>query len=152
MTMASAAGAVAATAARIPWRLCVLIVDDDEGDAYLIRHVLSRHPAVGRILHAWDGEQAQAMIFGGGLRPDLAFIDLHMPRVDGFELMSALTGLDGVDFPMMILTSSIAPIDMVRSRLQGARRFITKPETTRQLEIELGSAVDLVHAGGIAAG
>jgi CheY-like chemotaxis protein len=127
-----------------PPGLCVLVVEDDEADAYLISRALANQPAVGKIARACDGVEALEMVDHGGIEPDLAFIDLHMPRKNGFSLLAAFGCRSEGGFPMVVLTSSTAPTDAIRSRLRGAIRVVTKPDTVEGLEQVLTSAIDAV--------
>jgi CheY-like chemotaxis protein len=131
-----------------PDRLCLLVVEDNEADAYLIQRALQRHCGVGRIVHAVDGLEALEMIERGEVEPDLAFIDLHMPRKNGFDLLVDLACRPQRSFPMVVLTSSNAPTDVVRCRLRGAVQIINKPDTAEELAIVLTAAVDAVCALG----
>lgn len=124
--------------------LCVLVVEDDEADAYLISRALERQPRVGQVVRALDGVEAIEMVEQGQVKPDLAFIDLHMPRKNGFNLLAAFAGRADAHFPMVVLTSSTAPTDAIRSRLRGAVRVVTKPETVELLDNVLRNAINAV--------
>ena len=125
-------------------QLCVLVVEDDEADAYLIKRALARDPGVERVVLAPDGAEAFRMVEAREVEPDLAFIDLHMPRKNGFNLLAALAGGDAPRFPMVVLTSSTAPTDAMRSRLRGAIRVVTKPDTEQGMAEELARAIAAV--------
>jgi CheY-like chemotaxis protein len=127
--------------------LCVLVVEDDEADAYLISRALERLPRVSRVVRALDGVEALELVEGGDVAPDLAFVDLHMPRKNGFNLLAALAARPEGAFPMVVLTSSTAPTDAIRSRLRGAIRVVTKPDTVEMLETVLKNAINAVCAG-----
>ena len=118
--MLSAAATTPANGSDKALGLRVLLVEDDEADAYLISRALSRQPSVSNVFHAADGVEALRMVEDGEVTPDLAFIDLLMPRKNGFELLVALGARPKHDFPMVVLTSSMLPTDAVRSRLRGA--------------------------------
>jgi CheY-like chemotaxis protein len=127
-----------------PSGLCVLVVEDDEADAYLISRALARQPSVGLVMRAPDGVEALRMVEQGEVTPDLAFIDLHMPRKNGFNLLAAFAGRAERGFPMVVLTSSTAPTDAVRSRLRGAMRVVSTPETVEAMETALAFAIAAV--------
>jgi signal transduction histidine kinase len=148
MMAASEAMTVRRTAAPATDDLCVLVVEDSEADAYLIHRALFNHPAVGQVVHAHDGLEAQEMIDSGAVRPDLAFIDLQMPRLNGLELLVALACRAQCDFPMVVLTSSSLEADRLRSRIRGAVRVITKPNSVDQLAAALTVSIDAACAGG----
>jgi CheY-like chemotaxis protein len=128
--------------------LCVLVVEDDEADAYLISRALESQPAVSRVVRAPDGVAALAMIESGKVKPDLAFIDLQMPRKNGFSLLAAFAGRPEQLFPMVVLTSSTAPTDAIRSRLRGAMRVVTKPDTLEEMDSVLAFAIAAVCPSG----
>ncbi|MEJ0058742.1 MAG: response regulator [Terricaulis sp.] len=119
--------------------LQILVVEDDEADAYLIERALSNHPRVGSVLRASDGIEALELL-EEGVAPDLVIIDLHMPRKDGFSLLVEL-GCAGSAFPMVVLTSSTAPSDAIRSKLRGADTVLTKPDSIEDLRKLLTIAV-----------
>ena len=121
--------------------LQVLVIEDDEADAYLIELALCDHPRVGEIVHAADGAEALTLIDNGTVEPDLAIVDLHMPRKDGFSFLVELGCRDEPRFPSVVLTSSTARSDAVRSLLRGANQVLTKPPTVDELEAILGSAI-----------
>jgi CheY-like chemotaxis protein len=108
--------------------LHVLVVEDDAADAYLIAKVLADNPRVSLVVHARDGVDALELI-DSGVEPDLAIVDLHMPRKNGLSLLVELSCRDDVKFPTVVLTSSKASSDATRSKLRGASRFETKPDT-----------------------
>jgi len=145
ISLNSAASIVATTAERAG--LCVLVAEDDEADAYLICGALERLPAVGRIVRASDGIEALRLVEHGEVTPDLALIDLQMPRKGGLGLLVAFSERPDPGFPMVVLTSSSAPVDAMRSRLRGAVRVIQKPDTTAALDAELASAIGAVCSG-----
>jgi CheY-like chemotaxis protein len=120
--------------------LQILVVEDDDADAYLIETALAEYAQCGQILRATDGVEALEMIEFGAT-PDLAIIDLHMPRKNGFSLLVDLLCLKST-FPMIVLTSSTAPSDAVRSRLRGADRFLAKPDTVEELRRVLTTAIN----------
>jgi CheY-like chemotaxis protein len=123
-------------------RLCILLVEDDEGDAYLIKRALARNARVGEIVLAENGVEALDVIDRGIVRPDLALIDLHMPCKDGFALLRDLSTRESRQFPSVVLTSSRARADALRSMQRGAMDFVTKPST----EVKLVAALDRVIA------
>ena len=127
--------------------LCVLVAEDDEADAYLICGALARLPAVGKVVRVSDGLEALRLVEQGEIVPDLALIDLQMPRKGGLGLLVALSERPEPGFPMVVLTSSSAPIDAMRSRLRGAVRVIKKPDTTEALDAELAAAIDAICSG-----
>jgi CheY-like chemotaxis protein len=116
-------------------------VEDDEADAYLIEQALVDNPRVKEVVIAENGAEALEMVEHGAVRPDLAFVDLHMPRKDGFSLLThfALRKVDW--FPSVVLTSSRLRADELRSRTRGAIGFVTKPISQAKLREALNREI-----------
>jgi CheY-like chemotaxis protein len=93
---------------------------------------------------ARDGVEALEMIDRGDARPDLAIVDLHMPRRDGFALLRDFAARDAVQFPSVVLTSSRAGADAYRSKKRGAVEFLTKPNNREKLKSALDSVISRI--------
>jgi CheY-like chemotaxis protein len=124
--------------------LNILVVEDDEADAYLIERCLGENPRVATIMRAADGVEALDLIDCGIIEPDLAIVDLHMPRKNGFNLLLELSCRETPRFPMVVLTSSTARTDAIRSKLRGANQVLTKPDTVEELDQVLSEAIAAV--------
>jgi DNA-binding response OmpR family regulator len=120
--------------------LCVMVVDDDAADTFLIMEALRHNPRVGQIVYARDGVEALEILDKRVDAPDLAIVDLHMPRKSGFSLLVEM-GCRNVDTMTLVLTSSRASSDAVRSKLRGAAQFMTKPDTLEELREMLDGAI-----------
>lgn len=123
--------------------LRIMIVEDDEADAYLIKKVLTEHPRTGQVVRAVDGVEALEML-AAGLVPDIAFIDLNMPRMNGFALVQEI-GARCLSFPMIVLTSSSAPSDIGKRRLVRADQILTKASAVSQMRSLLGRELDRIE-------
>ena len=121
--------------------LPVLAVEDADADAYLIRRALIDNPKISQVVLAKDGVEALQMIDQHDAEPDVAVIDLHMPRKDGFALLRELSLSDRPQFPAIVLTSSVSTIDIVRSWKRGAVKFLTKPNSIGELAAVLDNAI-----------
>ncbi|MBA4809055.1 response regulator [Brevundimonas sp.] len=121
--------------------LQVLLVEDDDADAYLISEVLMRDPRVGVIRRARDGVEALEMIDEGRAPPHLAIIDLHMPRKNGFSLLLELSVRPISGCALAVLTSSVADADAIRSKLRGANYYLTKPVAMASLAVALSDLI-----------
>jgi DNA-binding response OmpR family regulator len=125
--------------------LRVLLVEDDLADAHLVMRALNQRPNVSHIMHACDGLQALELLDKAACIPDIAIVDLKMPRMDGFRLLIELACRDDADFPIVVLTSSTARTDAVRSLFRGADKVIAKPHNFEQLERELALALTAAY-------
>jgi CheY-like chemotaxis protein len=124
--------------------LQVLLVEDDEADAYLIRRALAKNPWVGEVVLAEDGVEALELFDKGRISPDLAIVDLHMPRKDGLGLLKEFSSRASANFPSVVLTSSKSSKDVLRAKNRGALEFLTKPKTEEQLAAALNRVIQSV--------
>jgi len=123
--------------------LQVLLVEDDEADAYLIRRALAANPRVSDVVLAEDGYEALDLFDRHRVFPDLALVDLRMPRKDGLAFLKDLAARPSALFPCAVLTSSKSGKDALRAKSRGAIEFVTKPKA----EPELKSTLDRIIAG-----
>jgi chemotaxis family two-component system response regulator Rcp1 len=111
----------------------ILLVEDSPGDIRLTREVL-RDAKIANELHiVGDGEAAMSFLhrtgeYADARRPDLILLDLNLPRKDGREVLSELK--DDAELhriPVIVLTTSAAEQDILRSYDLQAACYITKP-------------------------
>jgi CheY-like chemotaxis protein len=117
----------------------ILLVEDNPGDARLTREALSQSKVRNNLHRASDGEEALAFLrrqgsFAGAPTPDLILLDLNLPRRDGREVLEDIKSDPALKhIPVVILTSSQAEEDIIRSYQLHANCFITKPVDLEQL-------------------
>jgi len=111
----------------------VLLVEDDEGDVLMTREAFE-HYKIRNTLHvASDGEQALQFVRRTGEyvdapRPGLIMLDLNLPRRDGLAVLAELKADPELRvIPVVILTTSQAEEDIVRSYSLHANAYVTKP-------------------------
>lgn len=120
--------------------ITILLVEDDEADAYLIERALRSNARVSEIIRAHDGEEALQLMADPDIEPNLALIDLQMPRRDGFSLLLELKKLNA-DLVPVVLTSSRGGADAHRSFHRGARMFVSKPKEQHRLQAILNEVI-----------
>jgi CheY-like chemotaxis protein len=113
--------------------ISVLLVEDDPGDVLLIREAFSDRK-VGNVLSVVsDGVEAIEYIrgegeFAGRERPDLVLLDLNLPRKSGAEVLQEIKSDPALrTIPVVVLTTSRAEADVLRSYEMHANAYITKP-------------------------
>jgi CheY-like chemotaxis protein len=117
----------------------ILLVEDNPGDARLTREALAHSKVRNNLHHARDGEEAIAFLrregaYGSAPTPDLVLLDLNLPRRDGREVLEDIKSDASLKhIPVVILTSSQAEEDILRSYRLHANCFITKPVDLEQL-------------------
>ena len=109
----------------------VLFIDDDEDDKLVFGHALSAIDTSIQYLTASDGLEALKILNEElVILPDLIFMDLNMPKMDGFTCLDKIKqNKDLKEIPVMILSTSTNPTDMEKAKKLGAKTFITKPST-----------------------
>ena len=111
----------------------VLLVEDDPGDADLTREFLSQGKVVVNLSLVEDGVKAMAYLrqegeYADAVRPDLILRDLNLPRKDGREVLQDVKNDDDLKhIPIVVLTTSDADEDILKSYNLGANCFVTKP-------------------------
>ncbi len=127
----------------------VLIVDDDSTTVFLLKLLMERTNFSSTVLAAPDGRQALDLVSQitctGRTMPDLIFLDLNMPVMNGWEFLEAFDPLSNeLKFApkVVILSSTIDPIDISRAgNYPFVTRFISKPLTRTHLA-ELAADMD----------
>jgi len=113
----------------------ILLVEDNPGDARLTREALAHSRMPHRLHDVGDGEQAIAFLRRQGPwtsapTPGLVLLDLNLPRRDGREVLEDIKrDPQLMHIPIVVLTSSEAEEDILRSYRLHANCFITKPVT-----------------------
>jgi putative two-component system response regulator len=104
----------------------ILVVDDNAANLELFEQMLER-AGYPNVLSTRDPRRTRELCTGW--KPDLLLLDLHMPRMDGFEVLAAIADLlgDPVNLPVLVLTADATPAARNRALSQGARDFVTKP-------------------------
>ena len=108
--------------------ITVLLVEDDPGDVVLIREAFEHNKVFNTLHVVGDGVEAMDFLRSGGARPDLILLDLNLPRKDGREVLADIkSDPDLLDIPIVVLTTSAADEDILRSYKLHANAYVTKP-------------------------
>ena len=116
----------------------ILIVEDNPGDVELAREALDSNKVKNNLHVAEDGQIAMEFLkregrFAHAPRPDLILLDLNLPRMDGREVLGEIKAdPELMTIPVVILTSSSAEEDVLRSYNLHANCYITKPLDFKQ--------------------
>lgn len=105
----------------------ILLVEDNPGDVHLTIEALKDGKVNNNLHVARDGVEAMEYLHGSS-RPDVIFLDLNLPRMDGREVLEAVKGDDDLkSIPIVVLTTSESEEDVLRSYQLHANCYITKP-------------------------
>ena len=127
--------------------ISVLLIEDDPGDVVLIREAFEHNKVHNALNVVSDGVEALEFLRNEGAhadapRPDLILLDLNLPRMDGREVLAQIKGdAELRTIPVVVLTTSAAEEDIVRSYDLHANAYVTKPvdfqrfiEVVRQID------------------
>jgi CheY-like chemotaxis protein len=111
----------------------ILLVEDDPGDELITREAFEHNKLQNRLHVARDGEEGLNYLYQRGPyqdapRPDLILLDLNLPKYDGRHLLEKIkSDPDLSRIPVIVLTTSSAEEDIVRSYKLHANAYVTKP-------------------------
>ena len=113
----------------------VLIVDDDEDDRDLLTIAIHELDSTVDCILARNGEEAlQGLRLEKFPKPDLIFLDLNMPRVNGVQFLRELKSDSSLHYiPVVIYTTSKQQLELEESKALGAVHFLTKPSSFQEL-------------------
>ncbi len=111
----------------------VLLVEDDPGDVLMTQEAFEEHKLRNRLTVVSDGAEALAYLRQEGkyvdaVLPDLILLDLNLPRRDGREVLEEVKRDEKLRrIPIVVLTTSQADEDILRSYQLHANAYVTKP-------------------------
>lgn len=122
----------------------ILMVEDNPGDARLTREALKESKVCNNLHHVRDGVEAMEFLrkeggFASAPTPDIILLDLNLPRKDGRQVLAELKAIPHLKhIPVVVLTTSEAEQDIVKSYELHANCYITKP-------VDLDKFVEIIH-------
>lgn len=114
-------------------QVVVLLVEDDPGDVLMTREAFELHKITNPLHVVTDGEQALAFLrrtgaFADAPRPGLILLDVNLPRLSGLEVLAELKRDPALlSIPVVMLSTSQAEEDIVRSYTLHANAYVSKP-------------------------
>jgi len=111
----------------------ILLVEDDPGDVLITREAFAENKVRNHLSVVSDGEAALSFLrrkgeYADALRPDLILLDLNLPRKAGHEVLAEIkTDPELHRIPVVVLTTSDAEEDVLRSYDLHANAYVTKP-------------------------
>jgi CheY-like chemotaxis protein len=111
----------------------ILLVEDDPGDELITREAFEHNKLKNRLHVAHDGEEGLNYLYRRGEfadapRPDLILLDLNLPKYDGRQLLEQIkSDPDLARIPVVVLTTSSAEEDILKSYKLHANAYVTKP-------------------------
>ncbi len=111
----------------------ILLVEDNPADVQLTEEGLKRAKVLNRLDVVEDGEEALAFLrrqgrHGNAIRPDLIFLDLNLPKMDGRQFLAEIKADPALNhIPVVVLTSSDADEDVLKAYKLQASCYVKKP-------------------------
>lgn len=111
----------------------ILLVEDDPGDELITREAFADNKIKNTLHVARDGQEGLDFLYRRGVHanaptPDLILLDLNLPKYDGRQLLEAIkSDADLCHIPVVVLTTSSAEEDILRSYKLHANAYVTKP-------------------------
>jgi CheY-like chemotaxis protein len=111
----------------------VLLVEDDPGDVLITKEAFAENKVRNQLSVVSDGVNALQFLrreggYADAPRPDLILLDLNLPRMDGHEVLAKIkSDSDLQRIPVVVLTTSDAEEDVLRSYDLHANAYVTKP-------------------------
>lgn len=121
----------------------ILLVEDNPGDVRLTREALHDAKVRNNMVVVGDGLKAMAYLkreneHSNAARPDLILLDLNLPRMNGFEVLDAIKADESLRrIPVVVLTTSQAEQDIIRSYNLYANAYVNKPVDLEQFIIAI---------------
>lgn len=124
-----------------------LLVDDDTDDSFLFGEVLAEVDPTIQFETASNGQEAlEHLVTEGKPLPDVIFMDLNMPRMDGKQCLFEIKQNERLQhIPVMMYTTSSHSTDIEQSMQLGAICFITKPSDSKELKNILSIIANNAH-------
>jgi CheY-like chemotaxis protein len=139
----------------------VLLVEDDPGDVLMTREAFEDYKIRNTLHVVTNGVEAMAFLrkegeYAEAPTPDLILLDLNLPKMDGREVLAAVKDDPALrSIPVVVLTTSEAEEDVVRSYSLHANAYVTKPvdferfvSVVQQIDDFFVSVVRLPRANG----
>jgi putative two-component system response regulator len=118
----------------------ILIVDDEQGNVDILRRILTR-AGFGRVESTTDSREAAALYVQH--RPDMILLDLHMPHLDGLQVMDRLNEIAEASYlPILILSADLTQEARREALSRGAKDFVNKPFQQDELLLRIKTLLE----------
>lgn len=125
----------------------MLLVEDDDLDAMIVRRSLNELGIANPLIRKKDGEEAlEYLIARSDRRPCVILLDLNMPRMNGFEFLRHIkTRPELKDIPVVVVSTSTSNAEISRSLELGACAYVVKSMDSKEFQENLGRISDLCY-------
>jgi len=122
----------------------ILVVDDEWANIELLKMLLKRW-GFTNVVATSDSTEAIGLV--RAVRPDLVLLDLHMPKLDGFEVLKGIREVTTPDeyLPVLVLTADVTNSTKQRALSGGARDFLIKPFDATEVLLRVTNLLETRH-------
>ena len=121
----------------------ILIVDDEPNNVEMLRRILHRF-GFTRVESTTDSREAASLYVRH--RPDLILLDLHMPHLDGLDVMAQLNQIaEATYLPIIILSADVTPEARRDALSRGAKDFVSKPFQQDEIILRIKTLLQTRH-------
>tara|TARA_R110001599_G_scaffold245162_4_gene445404 strand:- start:506 stop:919 length:414 start_codon:yes stop_codon:yes gene_type:complete len=119
----------------------LLMVEDNEGDIFLMREVMQMM-GITNIFIKQDGKAAMEFLLNTSEYPNLIFLDINLPKVNGFEVLEFIKSNKNLeDIPVVIFSTSSSMKDVMLAYKNDASCFLTKQDNFDDFQDTLSKCV-----------
>lgn len=123
----------------------IMLVDDDKIFNFLSEKTITSLGLANEVHFATNGKQALELLedyrAGKIARPDIIFLDLNMPIMNGYQFIEAFANMELPDkhkITIVVLSSSADPNDVARTKQMGIRHYFSKPLSKDEIKKLIG--------------
>tara|TARA_R100001369_G_scaffold81955_2_gene113370 strand:- start:25254 stop:25667 length:414 start_codon:yes stop_codon:yes gene_type:complete len=120
----------------------ILLIEDNEGDLFLMNEVI-RNMGITGISIKKDGKTAMDFLINTSEIPNLIFLDINLPRVNGFEVLEFIRNNKSLeDIPVVIFSTSSSMRDVILAYKNKASCFLTKQDNFDDFQETLSKCIN----------
>lgn len=125
----------------------ILLVDDNDDDYIFFSDTLKRlYPDI-KLTRAEDGRHGMNTLHEMKPMPDLIFLDINMPRMNGWECLAAIkANQETAHIPVVMFTTSSLKAEISKAKALGANLFVTKPFDYSSFKVVLQNAISTFNS------
>jgi PleD family two-component response regulator len=121
----------------------ILCIDDDDDDASLLETAVNSYNDDIRFIKCYGGKEAIAFLKRSQSAPDLILLDVNMPLLNGFDCLVEIKKIQHcAHVPVFMLSTSGSPRDIDRAFKNGARKFLTKPNSYTAICVMMNEIIE----------
>ena len=124
-------------------KLKIFLIEDDTIEVMKLKRAIKKLQLTHELIEAKDGEEALSYLRDSGVLPDIIFLDLNMPKINGIDFLKIIKYDDVLKYiPIVILTTSNNRKDVLTCYQTGIAGYIIKPLKYERYVNKIASALE----------